>query len=262
MRRTMSAGGVGNWLRYDGIPVVKSLIVANIVTLVLVGLLRMDLLGALLAFTTRTAVAMPWTLFTYPLLTQDPLQMLFAGYWLWVAGGSLERTWGSRTFAIFFFVVSAVTALGLLAGSLLTGIAVPVTGLWLPLAGVTIAFAMQNPEQQILFMLIIPLKLKYLALIDVVLVFFSYGSGGLNHLPMGALALAGCALAYWYTIYGRHMSSQSSRRYDGDIIRIHDRLPQAPRRNLNPIKWYRDRQQRKRLKDLFDRSGYDDTKYQ
>lgn len=235
------------WLYRDRIPVVKLLIVSNILTFLAIRLSGAGKYLGWLAFDADTAFAAPWTLFTYPLIASccGIVSLLFGYYWLWIAGGSLERAWGSRVFAWYFFLMSAVTALGLCVGSFMTGAPVSVAGLWLPIAGVTIAFAMLNPEEQILFMFILPLKLKYLALLDVVLVLISFGSGG--RLLMGVFALAGCAVSYWYVRRGRWLGSHLDTRHDR-VIRIHPR--HAVRKSWNPIKRYRDYRERKRLRNL------------
>jgi len=234
------------WLYRDRIPVVKLLIVSNVLAFLATALFGLGRILQGLAFGADRVFCMPWTLFTYPLVGSccGLISLLFSGYWLWIAGGSLERSWGSRVFAWYFFLMSAVTALGLCIGSFLTGIPVGVSGLWLPLAGVTVAFAMLDPEQQILFLFIVPLKLKYLALIDVAVVLVSYGGG---HPLLGVFALAGCAASYWYVRRGRWSGSRTSARRDG-VIRVHPR--HAVRRSWNPAKWYRDYRERKRLRDL------------
>jgi len=241
------------WLFKDRIPVTKLLIISNVLTFALIALANLGVIVQLLAFQWTTFLIKPWSIVTYPLVwVGDPLGLLFSGYWLWVAGGSLERNWGSQKFAIYFFSMCAVTAVGIFIGGWLTHADPTIAGLWLPLAGVTVAFAMLNPEQQILFFMIIPMKLKYLALIDVIIVLFSYGSGG--RLLLGIFALAGCAMSYFY-VKGR--SSFSRYEYRSPQQDTHDRIiriyPQRRTFTLNPFKWYKEYKDRKRLKDFFDR---------
>lgn len=242
------------WLFKDRIPVTKALIVANALTLILVGLFHIGIIANLLAFSSTTVILLPWTAFTYPLVwIGDPLGLLFACYWLWIAGGSLERTWGSQKFGIFFFAIAGISAAGMFLGYRLTGIPVPLYGLWLPLAGVTVAFAMMDPEQTILFFMVIPMKLKYLAILDAAMVLYSYGQ---QNATMGICALAGCIASY---LYVRRPSSSGYRSSQQDtserIIRIYPHKRRFP--NLNPFKWYHDYKERKRLERLFKNSGID-----
>jgi membrane associated rhomboid family serine protease len=238
-----------DWLLRGGTPAVKLIILANLVTSFLV-IFRVDAVANFLSFYPRSFFTLPWTILTYPLLgTRDLISLLFAGYWLWVAGGELERAWGTRGFSVFFFLMSAVTALGFYLGNLITGQPVELWGLWLPLAGVTIAFAMRNPEESILFFFVIPLKLKYLALIDVLLVFAAYGSGSL---VMGIFALLGCAFSYLYVkrIREGFRGSASDR-----IIYVN---PGSRKQSTGLMGKYREYKESKKLKDFLGRSNFPD----
>jgi membrane associated rhomboid family serine protease len=237
------------WLFSDRMPTVKLLIVANILSFLALTLFKVPGIGQL-GFSTLLVAVRPWTLVTYPLIgAMDILGLLFAAYWLWIAGGSLERSWGSQRFAIFFFAMSAISALGLLVGSFVTHAHVSAMGLWLPLAGITISFAMQNPEQQILFFFVLPMKLKYLALLDAAIVLVSYGQ---INLLLGVFALLGCAVSYWYVRAGARLElprRSPGYQVEGNIIRI--RQPRGVR--FNPLKWYKNYQDEKRLRDFLDR---------
>lgn len=238
------------WLFKDKIPLTKVLIVCNIFSFLAIVLFHVNALVALLTFSSRSAAAMPWTLVTYPFIAiSSPISILFSIYWLWIAGASLERSWGTQRYGLFFFSMCAVFAASLWAGTIVTGMPVQLDGLWLPLAGVTIAFAMMNPEQQILFMFVLPLKLKYLALLDVVLVLIAFGS---SNLLMGLFALVGCAYSYWWVRPRRYVSS--SRAPKAEVVRIFRR--QSIFSKLNPLYWLREYRERKRLRRLLE--GPDD----
>jgi len=157
---------------------------------------------------------------------------------------------------VYFFIMSAISALGLYLGGVLIGTDVYLANIWLPLAGVTIAFAMSNPEQQILLFLVIPMKLKYLALLDVAFVFIGYAQ---SHLILGIFALCGCAATYWYVRSGGQILGLGAvgRRNYGKVLRIHvHERGDKPWKSWNPIRWYRERRRRKQIEDLFKRSGF------
>ncbi|HEY3297847.1 MAG TPA: rhomboid family intramembrane serine protease [Armatimonadota bacterium] len=252
--RTASGRDFSYWLLKDRIPVTKLLILANAATFLLAALFSVGALAGLLVFQSSTFLIYPWTALTYPLQAgMEPIGLIFSCYWLWVAGGSLERTWGSSRFAYYFFANVAITAVGMYAGGALLGLPVSLVGLWLPLSGVTIAWAMMNPEQEILFFFVIPMKLKFLALIDVLFVLIAY------KLPFGIFALAGCIFSY---LYIRRSSSGSYRSYGSNtqerIIRIrpHQRMKFLDR--LNVFKWYREYKERKRLEKFLGKSNFPD----
>lgn len=242
------------WLFSDRIPVTKSVIVTGILTFLLFVFLGGGL-ARLLSFSSLGVFTAPWTLATYPLQGAfEPISLLFSSYWMWVACGSLERSWGSRVFGIYFFVMSAITALGLLVATVVTGVPTHAAGLWLPLAGATIAFAMQNPEQQILFFFIIPMKLKYLALLSTALVLVSFARP--NPL-VGVFALAGCAVSYWYVRQGRSLDFGTPRQPgQGYVVRVYDKRGFLSK--LNPFRAFRDWRERKRLRNFFDKSGFEE----
>lgn len=242
------------WLFSDRIPVTKSIIVTGILTFLLT-LFGAELLASLLVYTSGRLVLMPWTAFTYPLVGPlEPISVLFSSYWMWVAGGSLERAWGSRTFGVFFFAIAGLTALALYAASVVFGVQTGAVGLWLPLAAVTVAFGMMNPEQQILFFFIIPMKLKYLAMLSAAMVLISFARP--NPL-VGVFALAGCAASYWYVRNGRSLDWGTPRQpRHNNVMRVYDR--RGPLNRLNPFRAYKDWRERKRLRDFFDKSGFDD----
>lgn len=242
---------ISYWLFADKIPLTKFLIVSNVATFLAITLFQLNVIAAFTAFNSMVVRVAPWTVLTYPLVCVNDgiIGLLFACYWLWWAGGSLERTWGTRTFATYFFILSALSALGLYAGSVLTGVPVILAGLWLPIAGITVSYAMLNPEQQILFMLFIPLKLKYLAILDVVMVLISYGR---SNLLLGVCALAGCAYAFWYVRPDRFRMPERQRR--GQVVRVHGKG--GVLRKLNPFAWIRSYRDRQRLKKLFERSDF------
>lgn len=243
------------WLFQDKIPLVKILILSNILTFLAIALFKLDVIALYFSYNTQLFTIHPWTVLTYPLVwvTMSPISLLFSCYWLWIAGGSLERAWGTRNFGVFFFQMAALSAGGLFLGWLLTGVPSGIYNLWVPLAGLTVAFAMLNPEQQIMFMLVIPLKLKYLAMLSVGLLAVSYGA---INLALGLFVLAGCAYAYWRVRRPITRLSAPRGESEGKIIRVFER--RRPARRLNPFAAMKEREEQKRLKELFERSFGDD----
>jgi membrane associated rhomboid family serine protease len=242
------------WLTKDRIPVTKGLIIVTALATIATSLFARSPFWALLTFSSDWWARWPWTFFTYPLLGAGPgdiVGLLFSCYWLWIAAGSVERAWGSTRFTTFFFGMSAITALGLLAGHFLTQQETWAFGMWLPLAGVTVAFAMMNPEQVILFMFFLPMKLKYLALLDVGIVFASYLIlGWPNGIVIGLCALSGCAFSYLLVTRGSKLFvyRSASRPQRGEVIRIHRR-----KSRFNPLTWFKEQREEKRLRDFLDK---------
>ncbi|NOX98269.1 MAG: hypothetical protein GXP30_00785 [Verrucomicrobia bacterium] len=104
-----------------------------------------------------------WRLFTYLFFpqTMNIYWILISIYFLWFISSGLESEWGSfRVNLYLFFTMFCLTSIALLLppffvgnGSLLAT---------LVFANVFFAFARIYPDQQILLMMIIPIKVKYL----------------------------------------------------------------------------------------------------
>jgi len=241
------------WLFQDKIPLTKILILLNMLTFVTTVLFKLVIVPIMLGFHTDMALKWPWGALTYPAIGVccGLLSLLFSCFWMWIAGGSMERAWGTARFGLFFFSGALVSALGLWLGARVTGVGnIDVYGLWLPLAPVTVAFALFNPEQQVLFAFVIPIKLKYLAIISVAAVLIEYGS---INLVLGLFSLLGCAYAYWYV----RRPVRSAPRQRAQVVRVYERR----RRGLNPFAGIKEWNDRRKLKKLFDRSyGEDDER--
>lgn len=256
MRGYTASDKIRYWLLEDRIPLTKLIILANVATFLAVVLFKLNIIRYFLGFNTANAMLMPWTFVTYPLVGANlgVIGLLFGGYWLWIAGGTLERSWGTQRYAIYMLLMCAISALGLWAGTIITGTYIPIVDLWLPLAGVTVSWAMLNPDQQILFFFVIPMKLKYLALLDVALVLISYGQ---VHLLVGVFALVGCAFSYWYIL--PHNFGARTQRNMGQVVHVHRR--RSILHKLNPFGWIKEKHDEDRLRKLFEDSfGDDDTR--
>ena len=121
-------------------------------------------IGDYLALTIPQSLWRPWTLLTYPLVSFDIIGVIFYGFWLFFVGGSLERSWGTRFYATYFFALAVISALGLTAGSFLVQIPVLVTN-WLPLAAITLTWCLLNPNEVIRFNFLFPIQAKWLGIL-------------------------------------------------------------------------------------------------
>ena len=201
-------------------PVTRTLLLINALTF-LTYFITAFLLGLgnpwhLLSFSTGAPWKAPWSFFTYPLVSYGPFSLLLSGYWLWIVGGSLERAWSSRRFLRFFVGISLVSSLGLWLGSLLFGLlgaqtGAWVTGLWLPLAGLTVAWCLINPDQIVLLGFILPIRSRQLIWVTFVLTYFGFAfASGAPWLAFFALAGPTAAYLYLQQSSGRLISTRTS----------------------------------------------------
>ena len=155
-----------------------------------------------LSFSTGAPWWAPWSFFTYPLVSYNLFNLTFSGYWLWIVGGSLERAWSSQRFLRFFAGISLASSLSLWLGSLLFGLlgaasGTFLSGLWMPLAGLTVAWCLINPDQIVLFGFILPIRSRQLLWGTFILTYFGFAfASGAPWLAFFALAWPAPAYVY------------------------------------------------------------------
>jgi membrane associated rhomboid family serine protease len=204
-----------------------------------------------------------WTALTWPLVANGhPLWVLFALVWAYMIGGSLERSWGTRRYAAFFFALALLTAATTWIGGRLLGGPVVLYGLSTAMAATTVAWALLNASQPVgLYFGLLQIPAIYLAYFMPVVVWFEVGPASGNPL-LGLFALSGCAAAWWYVTQGR---AELNRAAERDRIHAAARRfrPDAPERveargGFSPLRWWKDRRERQRLEDIMRRSGFKD----
>lgn len=114
-----------------------------------------------------------WRLITFIFIPPDSslFFILFALYFYYLIGNSLEHEWGSFKFNLYYLV----GILGNLVAGFITGAA---TNSFLNLS-LFFAFAAVYPNMQVLLFFILPIKIKYLAWVDAALYLFAFIGGNL-----------------------------------------------------------------------------------
>lgn len=109
-----------------------------------------------------------WRLVTFLFLPPNahPVFIAFAWYMFWMMGSALEESWGAFRYNLFLFIGWALTV-----GVALFFPATYATNLFLA-GSVFLAFAFLNPDFEILIFFILPVKIKWLALLQSV--FYGY----------------------------------------------------------------------------------------
>ncbi len=110
-----------------------------------------------------------WRLITFifvPYMSSNILFTLISLYFYVLIGNGLEQRWGSFKFNVFYLV----GIIGINIGALFTGYGV---NSYLNLS-MFLAFAAIYPDFQIMLFFIVPVKMKYLALLDVALLIYSF----------------------------------------------------------------------------------------
>jgi len=108
-----------------------------------------------------------WRLVTFVFLpeTGNLVNLVFSLYLYWLIGNALESRWGSNRFTAYYLFGMA----GAILAALLTGFGV---NTYLNLS-LFLAFAALFPDFELMLFFIIPIKIKFLALLDAALLLFS-----------------------------------------------------------------------------------------
>lgn len=126
-------------------------------------ILPVNLYGLLALDMGRVLQGEIWRLVTFIFLppSTSVLWIIFSLYFYWLIGNGLESQWGAFRFNLFYLV----GILGSIAAAAFTGYAV---NTYLNLS-LFLAFAAVYPNFEVRVFMILPVKMKYLALLDVVL---------------------------------------------------------------------------------------------
>lgn len=152
-----------------------------------------------LALLPGMVAAQPWTLFTFQFIHGGMISFFFSALILWIMARPLEELWGSPRFLVFY-LVSIVGAVGtaLLLGAPLVGDIFLATSL-------LFTFATLYPDTEFLIFFILPVKVKYLAIVGgAFLAFQSFNYG----LLAGAANFVGMSAGYIFFLATRRMPTR------------------------------------------------------
>lgn len=135
-----------------------------------------------------TFLTHPWTLLTYMVTQVDVLNLLFNLLWIYWLGHIIVLTEGDRRLAWAYIGGGITGGLFFLAGSLLSvNVGSSLVGPSAAMFAVTVFAAVKHPDYRLNFVLLGPVKLKWVAIIFVALVMLQGSTTGLG----GQLAHAG-----------------------------------------------------------------------
>jgi membrane associated rhomboid family serine protease len=108
-----------------------------------------------------------WRIFTYIIYPPSGslITILISLYFYYIVGSMLERQWGTFRFNLYFFTGVLLHAVAAIFIYLVWGMVLMMGTYYLNLS-MFFAFAALFPNMQVLFMWLIPIKMKYLAWID------------------------------------------------------------------------------------------------
>ena len=184
----------------NGIPFTYTVIALSIIGWMLNYFLHNTLIISLGFFTGGAWWLHPWTMLTWPLVSSgNPLYLLLNAWFTWQVLGSLERSWGIRNVAGFFFGCAALLALGTGIGTLIFKQATMISTLYIAMVAPVVAFCMLNRQVRFSFF-VVSVPAPLLAGISVVMLWWVIGNPFI-----GLCALVAPAFAYWYVTGGQQI---------------------------------------------------------
>ena len=148
-----------------------------------------------------------WRLVTFMLYPPSTGLLAFiAFYFYYWIGSTLEQYWGSGQFTIYFFSGVILTILYGFLIYFVTGSNVRLDSQYIYLS-MFFSFAALFPDMQVLFMYIIPIKMKYLAILDAVFFVLAVIT---NPFPVNLLPVV--AVLNFFIFCGGQLWSQRPRR--------------------------------------------------
>lgn len=210
----------------------------------------------------------PWTLLTYP-WAQMPFSdglaivcFVFLIMWVFFTGSYVERELGPAKYIGLWAAMILLPALfQILLGPVISPTRFGAAGVWLPEAGITIAWCTRNPTAKIMMYGIIPLSGKILGAVTVVTTILLAGFGNpvlgvvaALHLPI-AWAFAANKIPFW--TYTRGAGSFRKRKAtDSQFLRKTEKMGAGYYDDVK--KREKEREERERLRKLFESSLMDD----
>jgi membrane associated rhomboid family serine protease len=185
-------------MRSDSWRLTEGLIFVHFAVFILSWANREGLMGFMLI--PGEVMARPWTLVTYQFVHGSSMFWFFISMLvLWIMAKPLEESWGSPRFLVFWLVATF-------------GASLTAAGLKLPLYGdsgvgtsILLTFATLYPDVEFRLFFIIPVKVKYLAIVAVAWLAFSSLQLGL--LP-GVANVAGMCSGYLFFLATRKMPTR------------------------------------------------------
>ena len=206
--------GIPNLMRY--------LTIANVVFWIL-GVISRPFLSYIVFDPALILRGQVWRLVSfmlYPPSTSIIAVLVFYFYY-WI-GSSLEAQWGPGQFTIYFFTGVILTVLYGFITYFVTGYSVRLDSSYIYLS-MFFSFAVLYPDMQVLFMYIIPIKMKYLAILDALFFLYSIFTTRFpfNLLPVVAVLnfLIFCGADLWRMLPRKQSKSTVNFRRESARIR-------------------------------------------
>ncbi len=153
-----------------------------------------------------------WRLITFVFVPTSfqPFFLIISLFFYYFIGTALEREWGTAKFNIYYFGGMALSLAGVILASLFTGQDYVLSSTYYVNMSMFFAFAMLYPDATVL-LLIVPVKIKYLAWLDAALFALSI-AGSLIRLDIVGALLPVIALLNFLVFFGADLMAWVGRK--------------------------------------------------
>lgn len=165
-------------------------------------------IGRLVAYsylwTLSSGLFQPLQLVSYAFLHGDTSHLLFNMFQLWMFGRDVERVWGPKRFAIYYFVCVIGAALFQLVVAAMQGGTYPTLGASGGVFGILLAYGMLFPNRQVMLLFPpIPMKAKYMVILfgamELYLGLSGSSPGIANFAHLGGMLFGFLLIQHWRT---------------------------------------------------------------
>ncbi len=181
-----------NYGRYAISGLMKYIVAANLAVFLL-EVINPGLEANLMLIPQAVMAGQVWRQVTFILIppATSAFWILFTLYFYYIIGMGLEQAWGSFKFNIYYLVgMTATIIVSLIGGS-------PATGVFINLT-LFLAFASIYPNHEVLLFFILPVKVKYLGILNAVLLAQQFIMGG-----VGIKLMILASLANYFIFFGK-----------------------------------------------------------
>lgn len=211
-----------------GIPNLMLYIVAgNVIVYLLMMFTQRADANALAFLSLNTAAVLRgelWRIVTYVFVpgSSNMFMLLISLYFYYWIGSTLERQWGTPKFTLYYVSGVLLTAVGVLAASLISGQNYVVSGSAYVNLSMFFAFAFLFPNTQVLLFFFIPIRMKWLAYLDAAMFAFDVvrcllaGNWGGALLPV--IALLNFAVFIWPEVH--YMADRAAYRHRPQTVQF------------------------------------------
>lgn len=186
-------------------------------------------IGSLLSFNLDAILhGQIWRLISFVFIPEGSsiIFLFFMLYLYYSIGGALEHAWGTFRFNLYYFSGVIFTIIATVVVSLLTGFNYPASSYYINLS-LFLAYATLFPNVEFLVFYILPIKVKYLALLDAALLIVTFIQGGLGTKILVAVSLLNFLIFFGKSTMGmRPTATQKNFRKErrqlqkGDPIKV------------------------------------------